>query len=531
MEKATISINEKERLAELYKYELLETHTEEVFDNLTKLAAQICNMPICLISLIDESRQWFKSKHGLSTNETPRDISFCGHAIHEPDSLFYIEDATKDKRFFDNPLVTGDPHVIFYAGSPLVSKNGHSLGTLCVIDHKPNSLNEFQKESLKLLSKQFIYLIESRILQKNRQTHYAFLTKISENLPGFIYTYQRYPDGKSCFPYSSHYIEDIYEVSSEEVKQDASIVFSRIHPDDIPLVAETILKSKETMSKWECDYRVNLPTKGQKYLRGTANPELINDGSILWHGYISDITELKKSEEVANQNAKMASLGEMAAGIAHEINNPLTIIKTSAAQLNTQITNNEFDLEKMSRNLSKINSTVDRISKIIKGLKYFSSPIQSEKFKNENMIDIIGETMSMCEEKFKVNNIPLKFTKNVDEATVECRGVEISQVVLNLLNNAFDAIEFLDEKWVHIDLLCSVNQIKISVTDSGFGIKKENVDKILKPFFTSKAAGKGTGLGLSISQKIIQSHNGEFWIDSDCINTRFCFQFPVKHTS
>ncbi len=528
MKKPAIPYNEKSRLDALRQCDLLDTEAEMAFDQLTKLAATICNVPICLISLVDENRQWFKSKLGLEAPETPRDISFCGHAINNPKELFYIENSNLDERFTDNPLVTGAPHVIFYAGSPLVSQEGHALGTLCVIDNKPRTLTQEQKNSLKILSQQVIYLIESRIAFKKQEMHLSFLTKLAENLPGFIYTYQLTPDGKSCFPYSSKYIENIYEVSSDDVKVDASIVFSRIHPDDLKMVADSIDKSKSKMKKWECDYRVILPTKGQKFVRGSANPERTSDGSVLWHGYISDITELKKSEEIINHNSKMATLGEMAAGIAHEINNPLTIIKAASSQLSSMLTKNEWDNEKVKRNLQKVDSTVDRISKIIKGLRFFSAPSQSNEFKNENMVDIINETISLCQEKFKVHNVALNFTTNTHLAPIDCRAVEISQVILNLLNNAFDAIEPLAERWVNLDMQCSDQALFINVTDSGNGILPEHVEKILKPFFTSKAAGKGTGLGLSISQKIVEAHNGKLWIDTNSPNTRFCIRLPLK---
>jgi nitrogen-specific signal transduction histidine kinase len=528
MKKPAIPLNEKFRIDALKQYDLLDTQAEEAFDQLTKLAATICDVPICLISLVDDNRQWFKSKLGLEAAETPRDISFCGHAINNPEELFYIEDSTLDERFSDNPLVTNSPHVIFYAGNPLVTNEGFALGTLCVIDHKPRTLTQEQKNSLKILSQQIIYLIESRIAFKKQETHLSFLTKLSENLPGFIYTYQLFPNGKSCFPYSSKYIEDIYEVTSEEVLKDASIVFSRIHPDDHKMVSESINHSKNFMQKWECDYRVVLPTKGQKYVRGSANPEKKSDGSVLWHGYISDVTELKKSEEIINHNSKMATLGEMAAGIAHEINNPLTIIKTASSQLSHMILKSEIDIEKIERNVQKIDLTVDRIAKIIKGLRFFSNPAQSNEIKNENMVDIINETISLCHEKFKVHNVALHFKTNTNLAFIDCRAVEISQVILNLLNNAFDAIETLPDRWVTIDLQCSDHALFVSVTDSGNGILPENVEKILKPFFTSKSAGKGTGLGLSISQKILEAHQGKLWIDTNSPHTKFCIRLPLK---
>ena len=153
--------DEKRRLEVLRQYEVLDTPPEEVFDNLTALAAQICKAPVALISLVDENRQWFKSKAGLTASETARDISFCGHAIHQP-GLFIVPDATRDERFADNPLVTAEPRIRFYAGAPLMSPEGQALGTLCVIDHVPRKLSRSQQESLRMLSRQVMAQLDLR---------------------------------------------------------------------------------------------------------------------------------------------------------------------------------------------------------------------------------------------------------------------------------------------------------------------------------------------------------------------------------
>lgn len=158
-------VKENERLKSLKSYSIIDTLPESDFDNITTIAAGICNTPISLVTLIDDDRQWFKSHYGLNATETPRDFSFCAHAINEPDTLFEIQDSRKDERFYDNPFVTGEPNIIFYAGVPLIGEDGLPLGTLCVIDHKPKLLNEVQKKSLKSLAQQVTKLLE---LRKNK---------------------------------------------------------------------------------------------------------------------------------------------------------------------------------------------------------------------------------------------------------------------------------------------------------------------------------------------------------------------------
>jgi len=153
--------NEKQRLKVLWQYSVLDTVPEEIFDDLTELAARICEAPIALITLVDEKRQWFKSKVGISIQETSRDISFCAHAIKQPE-LFIIPDATKDARFSNNPLVISDPKVRFYAGAPLISPDGYALGTLCVIDKVPRQLRPGQEQALRILARHVMSQLELR---------------------------------------------------------------------------------------------------------------------------------------------------------------------------------------------------------------------------------------------------------------------------------------------------------------------------------------------------------------------------------
>jgi GAF domain-containing protein len=158
---ATIPKNEKQRLKVLWQYSVLDTVPEEIFDDLTELAARICEAPIALITLVDEKRQWFKSKVGISIKETSRDISFCSHAIKQPE-LFIVPDATKDARFAQNPLVTSAPKVRFYAGAPLISPDGYALGTLCVIDKVPRELRPGQEQALRILARHVMSQLELR---------------------------------------------------------------------------------------------------------------------------------------------------------------------------------------------------------------------------------------------------------------------------------------------------------------------------------------------------------------------------------
>ena len=158
--RAPTPARERERLEELHAYGVLDSLPEQAFDDITLLASQICESPIALISLVDEERQWFKSRLGIDAAETHRDEAFCAYAIVYPDELLVVEDATLDERFADNPLVVSDPSIRFYAGAPLVAPSGNALGTICVIDREARSLSPGQGRALRALARQVVAQLE-----------------------------------------------------------------------------------------------------------------------------------------------------------------------------------------------------------------------------------------------------------------------------------------------------------------------------------------------------------------------------------
>lgn len=238
--------------------------------------------------------------------------------------------------------------------------------------------------------------------------------------------------------------------------------------------------------------------------------------------------ERQKAQAQVIQNSKMAALGEMAGGVAHEINTPLAIIGMRVEQMEECVKEGDLEGIDFLNSLAVINKTVDRIAKIVNGLRFFARETPQGLTQKVKLSTLIQETLSFCQERFANHGVQFELiTQNTFQSIeLECRSVEISQVLLNLLNNAYDAIEENPEKWIRIDVSDTKDFVEISVTDSGRGIAKEFQDKIMQPFFTTKDIGKGTGLGLSISKGITDAHHGKLYLDKDSPNTRFVILLP-----
>ncbi|EEX35659.1 ATP-binding protein [Vibrio metschnikovii] len=293
---------ESERQKTLDKTGLLNSGSEARFDRITRLAQQIFSVPIALISLVDRDRQWFKSRQGLDAQQTPREISFCGHAILNSE-IFVIENALVDQRFCDNPLVMGAPDIRFYAGAPLHSTKGYRIGTLCLIDSQPQSFSSKQRSMLKDLAATVEALIQAEELSNER------LGKLTAQLPGVVYQFQRFASGKITFPFSSPQILDLYGITPEQAAQDASPAFERIHPDDLQAISDSIEHSANTLEYWQATYRVRYQGQDYRWFAGQAKPERLSDGSVLWHGYLHDIHEQEQARQTTERNeARLRSL-------------------------------------------------------------------------------------------------------------------------------------------------------------------------------------------------------------------------------
>lgn len=236
--------------------------------------------------------------------------------------------------------------------------------------------------------------------------------------------------------------------------------------------------------------------------------------------------ELLDHKAKAMMNSKLSTLGEMAAGIAHEINNPLMIIYSASSQVRRLLEADKINATQIQDHAIKIESTVERISKIIKGLRHFAQDSEKEANEAITLEELITSTSGLCHERFMGKNIDFQIMP-IPEVSFQCRSIQLSQVLLNLLNNSYDAIANQIVKKIIISFHQLPGFIEVIVSDNGPGIPNEVQDKMMQPFYSTKPVGKGMGLGLSISKGIMEEHQGVLYYDPTPSLTRFVMRIPV----
>ncbi len=346
------------------------------------------------------------------------------------------------------------------------------------------------------------------------------LENLARLVPGVIYQYRLDPDGRSAFPYSSPGMNDIYEVSPEEVREDASPVFSRLHPEDTEDVSNRIVESARTLQVFTCEFRVILPRQGLRWRWSQAIPQRTADGGTLWHGIIMDITERKEAEvergklqtELAHAQ-KMESVGRLAGGVAHDFNNMLCVIMGRTEILLDAVPQDG----PLHNDLMEVAKAAERSAALTRQLLAFARK-QTVVRRMVDLNEVVAGMLAMLR-RLIGEDIRLEWRPATGAWPVLADPAQFDQILANLCVNARDAISGAGSVLIETagevldDAFCDAHKgarpgeyVRISVTDTGSGMDQEVMSHLFEPFYTTKPVGGGTGLGLSTIYGIIKQN-------------------------
>jgi PAS domain S-box-containing protein len=312
----------------------------------------------------------------------------------------------------------------------------------------------------------------------------------------------------------------------ELLGKDHRITNSGYHPKEF---FEKIWETLKKGQVWSGEIQ-NKKKNGETYWVQSTMSAIVNEKHEIVN-YVAirfEITQMKQAQLMLAESSRLASLGEMASGIAHEINNPLTIILGRLTIAQKKIERNDPP-EIVTKELQTIERTVFRISNIINGLKKLARESSFDPMEKFDIVQLINESKELFAQKLTKFNVKFNFSLTTP-IFVNAKPLQISQVILNLVNNSIDAIENLPEKWITIDIQKNEGRCLIHVIDSGKGIPPEIASKVMNPFFTTKDPGRGTGLGLSLSKKMVEDSQGKFFYDATKANTTFTIDLEVGHS-
>lgn len=431
----------------------------------------------------------------------------------------YPRDVTKS---FPSDLLLAEMGAEAYAASPLWDSRGVAMGLLGIISKKPIENRKLVETMIQLVATRAAQELEAMNRLDELSQSRKLLVNLTNQVPGVVYQYRLYADGRSAFPYASQGMNDIYEVTPEEVQEDADPVFGRLHPDDYDHVASAIQESARTLETFYCEFRVILPRQGLRWRWSQAQPERMPDGGTLWHGIISDITDRKLAEEEKDklegqlqQAQKMESVGRLAGGVAHDFNNLLTVI-TGYAHLGMLETDKTTPTHAKFEEILK---AAEKSADLTRQLLAFARK-QTIAPKALDLNETVENMFKMLR-RLIGEDIHLACQPAINLWQVKIDPSQIDQILANLCVNARDAIADVGKITIETGNstfdkeYCDANYgfipgeyVLLAVSDDGCGMDKETMAHLFEPFFTTKCLGKGTGLGLATVYGIVKQNNG-----------------------
>lgn len=522
MKEPQVPTAEAERLKALDRFRVLDSAAEASFDALAQLAAHIVGVPIALVSLVDADRQWFKARFGIELKELPRNVSFCGHVVAEGTPLI-VTDAHEDERFFDNPLVTGEPRIRFYAGWPLRTDDGFILGTLCTIGHQPRSLTSQQLQMLALLGGQVVDQLEARRrrleLEEAEARNSALLDAMVEGVV--------MQDRGGRITSSNDAAHAILGLTVEQMTERTSIDprWRSIRADGSPFPGAehpAMVTLTTGQSQLGVVMGVYKPDGALTWIEINSQP-LAHPGEAPWAVVTTfrDCTVERNNEaarEQLTQQQRLITTGTLAAGVGHEINNPLAYVSANVELALEELRaigggSPSTRIKGLVEALTDAKDGAERIRRIVRGLRSLAREEAPPVPTNVSAAVETSVHMSMHELRHKA-------TIEVDVADlplVTADESRLAQLLVNLLVNAGQAFTTSDPGTNHVRVEGQVrgDNVVLSVIDNGPGISREVQARIFDPFFTTKPVGQGTGLGLAICHSIVVSLGGKI----ECISS------------
>jgi PAS domain S-box-containing protein len=528
---------EAARLEALLGYRILDTPPEQAYDDLVELAAAVCDTPVAAVAFVDARRSWLKAKRGVEVSEFPRDTALSAEALRH-DDVFVVADARADERYRSSPVVANGFR--FFAGMPLVSPEGHALGTVCVLDTRPRELSPTQRGALRAIARQVMSQLEARrVSQAESAARYRFRALV-EQLPAAVYIEDL---GASSGFYFSPQIERLTGYSPDEWASEPDFFSQVLHPEDRDRVLGAFARAHETHEPLQIEYRVVAKDGRVIWIQDDAAVARDDhDGQPLYfQGFMVDITERRATAEQRDQllereraqNERLRSLDRMkdefVALVSHELRTPLTSIR---GYLELVLD----DVEQLSGEhrgyLEIVDRNAERLVHLVSDLLLLAQADAgrlSFDWTDVELVPLVAQCVQAAQPAAEQAGVNVVFNSEPVEPVIG-DPARIAQLLDNLISNA---IKFTPAGG-HVDVLvdASADSAVIEVRDTGFGIPAAEQEQLFQRFFRTRSANDmaiaGTGLGLSIAKAIVDAHAGSISVESaEQRGTTFRVELPV----
>lgn len=536
MQAPQIPANEASRLAALRALAILDTPPEASFDRLTRLARTLFDTQIAVVSLVDSNRQWFKSCIGLDINQTPRSVSFCGHAILD-DQLFIVPDALGDPRFADNPLVTEPPYIRFYAGQPIRASDGSRVGTLCVLDTQPKQPTEQQCASLRDLAilvehelNTLDYEDAIRDLDNNRS---RLATILNSTLDGILTI-----DSKGLVDTFNPAAEQIFGYASDEIiGQNVKILMPEpYHSEHDNYLARHIETGEKKVIGIGREV-IGRHKDGSVFPMDLAVSPMCVDGKPMFVGLVRDITQRNQTQQ-ALQGAKEAAekanqaKSEFLSSMSHELRTPMNAILGFAQLLqdNPDEPLSKEQAECVHHILKGGNHLLELINEVLDMARIEAGKVtlSIEPLHPGDLVNACLELVRTMGDKRGIRIHDLSTGRRLPALLADY--TRLKQVLLNLLSNAIKYNRDQGEIWLDCQP-ADQGRLRISVRDTGNGLPESRRAEVFVPFNRLGAEGgaiEGTGIGLTIAKQLIELMDGRIDFDSEVgKGSTFWFELPL----